>query len=43
MISIIPIVNATTNPGINAENEFATPDGTDAGILMRQLCLIQKR
>ena len=29
MISIIPIVNATTNPGINAENEFATPDGTD--------------
>ena len=30
---------ATQNAGIKALNEFATPAGTDSGILICQLCL----
>jgi len=41
--SIKAMTIAITKPGIKAVNELATPDGTDAGILIRQLCLIQKR
>ena len=42
-ILIVDITTAIQKPGIIALNELATPDGTESGIFICQLCLIVKR